>query len=695
MANASAKKSPAGKGKAKAAGGDLPSQISDLSAETAVEWYRLTHLGRLLEDKASGYIRKAMGWSYHAPFAGHDGIQLALGLAFRQSKDFLFPYYRDMLTCLAGGMTPYEIILNGLSRADDPASGGRHMSNHLAKPEIRIQNVSSCTGNHTLHAVGVARAIKHYGGDEIAFSSQGESSTSEGYVYEALNGASREKLPVVFVVQNNGYGISVPTAQQSANTRVSDNYSGLANLGIFNCDGTDFIDSHRAMQEAIAYVRSGEGPALVHAQCVRIGAHSNSDRHDLYRTKDEIEAAAEKDPLPGLRQAILDAKFITEADLEALEEKSKAAVAEAGDKGEAAPTPEPETVMDFLWPDPWQPEETATPEGGDKWKLREAINETLHAEFERNEHTFLWGQDVASKDKGGVFNVTKGMEAAFGAGRVFNGPIAEDYIVGTANGLCRYRKDIRVVVEAAQFADYVWPAMEQIVEMTHDYWRSVGQFSPNVTLRLSSGGYIGGGLYHSQNVEALFGHLPGVRVVVPAFADDAAGLLRTCLRSEGMSFFLEPKFLYNQLFAATPRCGKDHAVPFGKARIRRPGEDITVVAWGTPVHWSIRAANKLAKEGVEAEVIDLRSIRPWDTETVVESVKKTGKLLVVHEDHRTQGFGAEIAAQAGELAFEWLDAPVMRLGAKDVPVAFSRILERAILPQEEDVHAAMSRLAAY
>lgn len=667
-----------------------------IEPETVLEWYRIVHLGRLIEAKAVGYIRKAKGWGYHAPFAGHDGIQLALGRAFREGQDYLFPYYRDLLTALAAGMTPEEIILNGLSKDTDPAGGGRHMSNHLAKPSIGIQNVSSCTGNHTLHAVGVARAIKHYGDDGVAFSSQGEASTSEGYCYEAYNGASREKLPVIFVVQNNKFGISVPVTEQTANVRVSDNYQGLANFEIVNVDGTDFADCHRGMQRALEYVKSGEGAAMVHAECVRIGAHSNSDRHDLYRTEDEITAAEGRDPLVALRKRILDAGFADEEKLDAIDATNKEELEEAAERAESAADPDPSTVLDFAIPEPWQPDETATPEDGDKWKLREAINETLHAEFERNERTFLWGQDVASKDKGGVFNVTKGMQSAFGKGRVFNAPIAEDFIVGTANGMCRHDDDIRVVIEAAQFADYVWPAMEQIVEMGHEFWRTKGQFSPNVTMRLSSGGYIGGGLYHSQNVEALFGHLPGLRVVAPAFADDAAGLLRTCIRSRGPAFFLEPKFLYNQQFAATPRCGNDHAVPFGKARVRREGTDATVVAWGTPVHWSLRAANKIAKDGgPEVEVIDLRSIRPWDQEAVAASVKKTGKVVIVHEDHITNGFGAEIAAWIADNCFEWLDAPVKRIGALDVPVAFSRILERATLPSEDDVKETLEKLLAY
>lgn len=672
-----------------------------LDPNTLIDWFRITHLGRILETRAVGYIRKAKGWSYHAPFAGHDGIQLALGNAFRSEQDFLFTYYRDLLTVLAAGMTPEEIILNGLSKAGDVAGGGRHMSNHFAKPSVGIQNVSSCTGNHTLHAVGVARGIKHYGGNQVAFSSQGEASTSEGYVYEALNGACRERLPVIFVVQNNGFGISVPTSEQSANTRVSDNYRGLKHLEIINVDGTSFVDSHLGMQRALEYVQSGEGPALVHAQCVRIGAHSNSDRQELYRDAADIEAAKARDPLEQLKADLLELGILTDDAIAEIDAKNTALVDAASEAAEASPDPDPATVAEYLYPPAFDAPETPTPDAGEgdqkakTWKIREAINATLHAEFERNEHTFLWGQDVASKEKGGVFLVTKGMQQAFGKGRVFNGPIAEDYIVGTANGLCRYRDDIRVVVEAAQFADYVWPAMEQIVEMSHEYWRTRGQFSPNVTLRLSSGGYIGGGLYHSQNTEAIFGHLPGVRVVVPAFADDAAGLLRTCIRSEGMTFYLEPKFLYNQPFAATPACDENHVVPFGKARIRREGTDATVIAWGTPVHWSLRAARKLAKDGYEVEVIDLRSIKPWDFETVAASVKKTGKVLVVHEDHITNGFGAEIVARIASDLFEWLDAPVRRVAALDIPIAFSRILEKATLPNEADVTSALQDLLSY
>lgn len=670
----------------------------NVDVDTQKHWYKLIHQARLVDNKARNYLRQAKGWSYHASHAGHDGIQVALGLTFRQNRDWLFPYYRDMLTCLAAGITPYELILNGLSKADDIASGGRHMSNHFAKIPIGIWNVSSATGNHTLHAAGIARAAKYYGVDRIAFSSQGESSTSEGYVYEALNGASREKLPVVFVVQNNGYGISVPTSQQSANTIVSENYRGLKDLLIVNCDGTNPFDSWRAMQEAVEYVKSGEGPALVHALCKRIFAHSNSDRHDLYRSPEEITECETMDPLPRLRTFLLEESHVPVADLEAIEAENTRLVDSAADRGEAAPDPNPETATLYVVHEqaPVSPEETVAQEGGPMVTLREAINETLIQEFRRNPNTFLWGQDVASKDKGGVFNVTKGMMQEFGERRVFNAPIAEDFINGTANGVARYSPDVWVCIEGAQFADYYWPAAEQLVEFSHEYYRSNGQFVPNVVIRLASGGYIGGGLYHSQTLEAFFQTLPGLRVVMPAFADDAAGLLRQAFRSRGITLFLEPKYLYNQIFAKSPDPGPEYRTPFGKARIRREGTDLTILTYGTTVHWSLRAANQIKEEhGAEVEVIDLLSIVPFDWETIFASVKKTNRVLVVHEDKVVSGVGGELVAQINEKCFEYLDAPILRVGAAYAPIPFSRILERAVLPQVEDVYDKALQVLSY
>ena len=665
-------------------------------------WYALMHLGRILDDKAPNYLKQGLGWSYHAPSAGHDGIQVALGVTFRPNVDYLFPYYRDLTTCVAAGISADEILLNGMSKRQDVASGGRHMSNHFAKPSIHVQNVSSCTSNHAQHAAGLGRAIKTYGADAVVFCSQGESSTSEGYFYEAVNGASHEKLPVVFVVQDNGYGISVPKSDQTANRFASDNFAGFLNVKIVHCDGKDLFDSLRALREAVAYVKSGAGCALVHAECVRIGAHSNSDRHELYRSPEELAAAKALDPLPRLRRTLVEGGAFTEDEIAEIEASNVRLYDDAADRCRKAPDPDPASIFDFVAPEPWAPAgdglasmaRTPAAEGVPELTLIQSLNLTLKEMFRENPDTYIWGQDVAYKEKGGIFNVTKGLQQEFGAKRVFNGPIAEDFILGTADGFSRFSEKIRVVVEGAEFADYFWPAAEQMVEMSHEYWRTNGQFVPNVTVRIASGGYIGGGLYHSQNIEGWLTTLPGIRVVVPAFADDAAGLLRTAIRSRGITVYLEPKYLYNAREART-HVPAEFAVPFGKARLRRTGKDLTIVAFGTPVHFALDAATALAKEGKEVEVLDLRSLVPLDFDAIAASVRKTSRVLVVHEDKVHGGFGGEIAARIASELFEHLDAPVDRVGSTFTPVGFNRILERAILPDTARVLAAAKKTLAY
>ncbi len=660
-----------------------------------LEWYKTQHLGRRLDEKAANYLKMAKGWSYHAPFAGHDGIQLALGKVFRPGKDFLFPYYRDMLTSLAAGVTVEEIIANGLSKDADVAGGGRHMSNHFAKISINLQNSSSCTGNHSQQAVGTARSIRKFKGDEVVFCSTGDSTTSEGYYYEAVNGADREKLPVVFVIQNNKYGISVPLHEQTANPVVAENFSGFTNLKIFYCDGRNPVDSYNTMVAARDYAASGKGPAMVHADCDRIGSHSNSDNHELYRTKEDIEAMKGRDPLPRMRASLIAAGIATDAELTAIEEANKTAIFAAADAVEPLPDPDPATYTQFLLPeavvgysDDSEVRYTPAPDAP-VVTFREGIVNAMMEEFRRNPSTFLFGQDVASHKKQGIFNVCKGMLDEFGNDRVFNAPIAEDFIVGTANGMTRYRDDIRVVVEGAEFADYFWPAMEQLIECTHDYWRTRGQFSPAMVIRLASGGYIQGGLYHSQNLEGTFTTLPGLRVVCPAFADDAVGLMRNAIRSRGTTMYLEPKFLYNYRPTSAPMPSEDFIIPFGKAKIRRAGSSLTIVTYGTPVHWSLQAAEQLAAEGIDVEVIDLRSLAPWDKEMVFESVKRTGRCVVAHEDKKTGGFGGEIASSIGEELFRYLDAPVARVGSKDTPVGFAKSLEQAILLNVNDIIASV------
>lgn len=652
--------------------------IKKTPKKTLKNWFKLLVQARMVDDRAPNYLKQALGWSYHAPYAGHDGIQLAIGQVFDRKTDHLFPYYRDMLTAHSAGLTVEELLLNGLSKDGDLASGGRHMSNHFAKPEWNIHNVSSCTGNHTLHAVGVARAMKTYGHKGVAISSQGESSTSEGYCYEAINGASREKLPVIFVIQDNGYGISVPKSDQTANEFAADNFTGFKNLRIIHCDGKDIFDSMNVMTEARQHVLKKGEPVIVHAHCVRIGSHSNSDKHELYRDEKERAEAKAQDPLPKFKKLLLDKKIFTEKELLAVEKESRESLLEAHALVMKAPDPSPESIYDFVIPKAYEAEEVSEREG-EPIKFIDALNQTLKEEFRHNPDTYIWGQDMANKDKGGIFNVSKGMQQEFGKQRVFNGPIAEDYILGTANGFVRFDKKIRVVVEGAEFADYFWPAMEQMVETSHDYWRSVGQFSPNITIRIASGGYIGGGLYHSQNIEASLAPLPGIRIVVPAFADDAAGLLRTSMRSEGCTVYLEPKALYNgkQAMAIVP---ENFEVPFGKAKLRREGTDLSFITYGNTVHQCLEVAEKLSEKGYSCEVLDLRSLKPLDREGILETVKKTNRALVVHEDKVFAGFGGELVATINELAFEYLDAPVKRVGSTNTPVGFNRILERAILP---------------
>ena len=539
----------------------------------------------------------------------------------------------------------------------------------------------------------------YYGHRGVAITSHGESASSEGFVYEAVNGASLERLPVIFVWQDNGYGISVPKDEQTANRKVADNFSGFKNLKIIHCNGKDVFDSMNAMTEAREFAIANRTPVIVHANCVRIGSHSNSDKHTLYRDENELTYVKDADPLMKFRRMLLRYKRLSEEDLQKIEAEAKKELSAANRKALAAPDPDPKSIFDFVLPEPYEPKKY--PDGthkeveGEKAFMVTAINETLKSEFRRNPDTFIWGQDVANKEKGGVFNVTKGMQQEFGDARVFSAPIAEDYIVGTANGMCRFNPKIHVVIEGAEFADYFWPAVEQYVECTHEYWRSNGKFVPNITLRLASGGYIGGGLYHSQNIEGALTTLPGARIVCPSFADDAAGLLRTSMRSRGFTLFIEPKALYNSV-EASAIVPEDFEVPFGKARIRREGSDLSIITYGNTTHFCLNVAERLAKEsGWEVEVIDLRSLIPLDKETIFESVKKTSKALVVHEDKVFSGFGAEVAATLGTEMFRHLDAPIRRVGSTFTPVGFHPVLERAILPDEEKIYATAKELLEY
>jgi len=504
---------------------------------------------------------------------------------------------------------------------------------------------------------------------------------------------------VIFVFQDNKYGISVPQADQSANVRAAENYRGIRNLKIMYCDGKNVFNSMNTLFAAKEYALKNSLPVIVHANCVRIHSHSNSDRQELYRDENERHCVKLSDPLTRFRIQLIHSGKFTEEELEIMDKEAKKIISAAHKKVIRAADPDPKSILDFVSPEPYiskkYPDGTHDGTGGKKMRLIEALNSTLKAEFRHNPDTYIWGQDMANKEKGGIFNVSKGMQKEFGHIRVFNAPIAEDYIVGTSNGMTRFNDKIRVVIEGAEFADYFWPAMEQLVDSSHDYWRSNGQFAPNVTIRLASGGYIGGGLYHSQNIEAALTTLPGLRVVYPSFADDAAGLLRTAIRSKGLTLFLEPKAMYNDPSseAVVP---DDFEVPFGKARIRREGSDLSIITYGNTVPMCLQVGELLMKEmGKSIEVIDIRSLLPLDEETILASVKKTNRVLVVHEDKVFAGFGGEIAAMITDKAFEHLDAPVKRVGSTFTPVGFNRILEKAILPNTEKIAVAAKELLEY
>ncbi|HJN06017.1 MAG TPA: transketolase C-terminal domain-containing protein, partial [Bacteroidales bacterium] len=473
----------------------------------------------------------------------------------------------------------------------------------------------------------------------------------------------------------------------------------IKNLKIMYCDGKNVFDSMNTMAEAKEHAIKKSEPVIVQANCTRIHSHSNSDAHELYRDENERHCVKLSDPLVRFRIQLVHSGKFTEDNLNNLDKEAKKTISAAHKKALVAPNPNPKSIYKFVTPEPYvsklYPDGLHDGAKGESMRLIQALNETLKSEFHHNPDTYIFGQDMANKDKGGIFNVSKGMQQEFGISRVFNAPIAEDFILGTANGMTRFNEKIRVVIEGAEFADYFWPAMEQLVDSSHDYWRSNGQFAPNVTIRLASGGYIGGGLYHSQNIEGALTTFPGLRVVYPAFADDAAGLLRTSIRSRGLTLFLEPKALYNDPKAET-KVPDDFEVPFGKARIRREGQDLSVITYGNTLPMCLSVADKIKEElNKDIEVIDLRSLLPLDEDTIIKSVKKTNRVLVVHEDKVFGGIGGEVAAIISDKAFSYLDAPVKRVGAKFTPIGFNRILEEAILPDVEKILDGMKEVLEF
>jgi 2-oxoisovalerate dehydrogenase E1 component len=696
-----------------------------LSREDLFRAYRNMVTSRRIDDKEIQLKRQSRIF-FQISGAGHEAVQTAIALHMRKGSDWLFPYYRDRAICLGLGVTPRDMFLQAFGAADDPASAGRQMPSHWGAAALRIFTTSSPTSTECLPGVGAAEAgryllreeasglagaIAHAAADEVVVVTIGEGSTSEGEFWEALNSACTLKLPVVFVVEDNGYAISVPVEVNTPGGSISKLVRSYPGLFIAETDGCDFLASYDALKYAFAYARDRKGPSLVHAHVIRSYSHSLSDDEKLYRSEEERKKDRDRDPLELFAAFLEQAGIATAEDLAKLREEVGAEVNAAADTAAARPQPAPETVQAHIYSPDVDPASAAfdTEEApaftGEPTTMVDLINAALRDEMARDSRIAIWGEDVADasradilgecKGKGGVFKVTAGLQKDFGPARVFNSPLAEAGIVGRAIGWAV--RGLKPVVEI-QFFDYIWPAMLQIRdELATTRWRSGGAFRAPVVIRVAIGGYLtGGGPYHSQSGEVTFAHIPGLRVVMPSNALDANGLLRTAIRCDDPVLFLEHKHLYRQTHNKGRYPGPDFMIPFGKARTVRPGMDATIVTYGATVFRSAVAAARLSEEdGREVEVLDLRSLAPYDFTAVAESVKRTNRLLVVHEDWQTHGFGAEIAARAADELFAWLDAPVRRVAAVDAFCGYAPQLEEATLPQSGDILAALRSLLAY
>jgi 2-oxoisovalerate dehydrogenase E1 component len=714
-----------------------------LTREQLIHAYRLMYTSRRIDDREI-LLKRQQKIFFQMSGAGHEAIGVAAGLALKPGYDWFYPYYRDRALCLALGVKPYDMFLQGVGAANDPSSGGRQMPSHWSYPDLHIVTQSSPTGSQILQAVGCAEGGRYFArhpkaapvpdsrlfdyrqfknvsfqADEISYVSLGDGTTSEGEFWEAMNAAALGKLPVIFCVEDNGYAISVPVEVQTAGGSISRLVSGFPDFHFEELDGTDPVASYAAFERAVRHCRAGNGPAFVHAHVTRPYSHSLSDDERLYRADAERERDAARDPVNRTQMFLLREGILDEKGINQLEKEVEAELQAAVDLALEALPPAPESIMKYVYSpdiDPassafdTQPVAPEVPADGKKIPAKtmaDLITTTLRDEMKRDERIVIFGEDVGDcsreeylkrklvKGKGGVFKLTFGLQNEFGSDRVFNSPLAEAAIVGRATGMAT--RGLKPVVEI-QFFDYIWPAMMQIRdELSVIRWRSNNGFSCPVVIRVAIGGYLtGGAIYHSQCGESVFTHIPGLRVLFPSNAQDAAGLLRTAIRCDDPVLFLEHKRLYRETFGRAPYPGPDYMIPFGKAKIVHPGTDLTVITYGAVVPRALQAAQKIEREqGVKVELIDLRCLNPFDWETITASVQKTNRALVAYEDTLSWGYGAEIAARIADQLFDHLDAPVRRVAAKDVFVAYQPILEDAILPQPNDLYLAMKELAQY
>jgi 2-oxoisovalerate dehydrogenase E1 component len=717
---------------------------SGLSSQQSIEMYRLMYLSRRMDDREI-LLKRQQKVYFQISGAGHEALGVGAALAMRPGYDWFFPYYRDRAFCLALGVTPTEMMLQSVGAATDPSSGGRQMPTHWGSRPLHIVSTSSSTTTQLLHAVGCAEAGRYFShhpeaadkafgdyrafrdvefhGDEVVFTSLGEGSTSQGEFWEALNTASNKKLPVIFCVEDNGYAISVPVEVNTSGGNISRLVANFPNFYFAEVDGTDAEASLRAFQAAVAHCRAGLGPAFIHGHVVRPYSHAFSDDDKHYRLAAELAADSLRDPLTRMRTSLLRQGILAEDEIRQLENSVDAETAEAGERALEAPLPLVEDIAKHVYSedlDPTSPafatEQVHAPgsagggkaggaKGSDPRTMADLINACLHDEMRRDPRIVVYGEDVADasredvlaevEGKGGVFKLTAGLQTEFGSERVFNSPLAEANIVGRAVGYAV--RGIKPVVEI-QFFDYIWPAMHQIRnELALMRWRSNSLWAAPAVIRVPIGGYLkGGSIYHSGSGESIFTHIPGLRVVFPSNALDASGLLRTAIRCDDPVLFLEHKRLYRETYGRAPYPGPEFAIPFGKAKIVRPGKHMTLVTYGALVPRALQAAERAYREhGIDVEILDLRTLNPYDWEAIAASIRKTSRVIVAHEDMLSWGYGAEIVARIADELFDDLDAPVRRIGSMDTFVAYQPLLEDAILPQPETILKAIVDLQSY
>ena len=715
-----------------------------LTRQQLIEAYRIMYTSRRVDDREI-LLKRQQKIFFQISGAGHEAVGVAAAFVLKPGYDWFYPYYRDRALCLALGATPYDMLLQGVGAADDPSSGGRQMPSHWSYPSLHIVTGSSPTGSQILQAVGCAEVAGYVAGhagaapgragdysefkpltahgDEVTYVSLGEGASSEGEFWEALNTAANRRLPMIFVVEDNGYAISVPVEAQMPGGNISRLVSGFPNFHFEEVDGTDPVACYPAFVRAARHCRSGEGPAFIHAHVIRPYSHSLSDDERLYRPDAERQRDAARDPVHRLQLFLIREGILDEQGINQLEKQVDDDLQAAVDQALAAAPPDPESARLYLYSPNLDPASSAfetaavvqpDPPAAENHKkaahaktMADLINATLRDEMRRDERIVIFGEDVADcsreeylkqktvKGKGGVFKLTAGLQAEFGSDRVFNSPLAEANIVGRATGMAT--RGLKPVVEI-QFFDYIWPAMMQLRnELPTIRWRSNNGFSAPCVVRVAIGGYLtGGAIYHSQCGESIFTHIPGLRVAFPSNALDAAGLLRTAIRCDDPVLFLEHKRLYRETYGRAPYPGPEYMIPFGKAKVVHPGSQVSVITYGAVVPRALQAAQKLEREhGVSVEVVDLRSLNPFDWETIAASVQKTSRAIVAYEDTLSWGYGAEIAARIADELFQHLDAPVRRVAAMDTFVAYQPALENRILPQVEDLYRTMQEVAEY